>query len=77
MAADVIAVQALQPPMAIWSEERKEGPVDIREFQYGDHFKVLPDSIVPTDGIIVAGETEIDESMITGEAVSVPKFPGL
>lgn len=50
--------------------------MDIREFQYGDWFKVLPDSVVPTDGIIVSGETEIDESMITGEAIPVPKFSG-
>lgn len=75
-AADSIAVQALQPCTAILSEDRKERLIDIREFQYGDLFKVLPDSIIPTDGIIVSGETEIDESMVTGEAVPVPKCSG-
>ena len=75
-AADSISVQILQPSTAVLSEERNERLIDIREFQYGDLFKVLPDSTVPTDGIVMTGETEIDESMITGEAVPVPKFSG-
>ena len=75
-AADSISVQALQPSTALLSEDAKERLIDVREFQYGDVFKVLPDSIVPTDGIVVSGETEIDESMITGEAIPVPKSSG-
>ncbi|KAI4127923.1 MAG: hypothetical protein LQ347_004393 [Umbilicaria vellea] len=75
-AAESISFQALQPSMALLSEDGTERIIDIREFQYHDVFKVLPDSIVPTDGIINSGETEIDESMITGEAVPVPKSPG-
>ena len=66
----------MQPSKAILSKDGKENLIDVREFQYGDIFKVLPDSIVPTDGTIVSGETEIDESMITGEAIPVPKFSG-
>ena len=72
-AANSIAVQALQPSTAILSEDGSERLIDVREFQYGDLFKVLPDSIVPTDGIVTAGETEIDESMLTGEAIPVSK----
>lgn len=75
-AADSISVQALQPYTALLSEDGNERLIDVREFQYGDLFKVLPDSIVPTDGIIVSGETEIDESMITGEVIPLYKFPG-
>lgn len=75
-AADWISVQALQPSTAILSEDAKERLIDVREFQYGDVFKVLPDSIVPTDGIMISGETEIDESMITGEAIPVSKSSG-
>ena len=75
-AADSISVQALQPSTAVVSEGITERLIDIREFQYGDLFKVLPDSIIPTDGIIESGETEINESMITGEPVPVPKSSG-
>lgn len=75
-AAESISVQALQPSTALLSEDGTERLIDVREFQYHDIFKVLPDSIVPTDGIIRSGETEVDESMITGEAVPVPKSSG-
>ena len=75
-AAHSFSIQALQPSKAIICNDGQEGPIDIRKFQYGDIFKVLPDSVVPTDGIIMSGESEIDESMITGEVVPVPKFPG-
>ena len=75
-AADSISLQALQPSRAILSENGNEKVIDVREFQHGDLFKVLPDTIVPTDGIIVSGETEIDESMMTGEAIPVPKTSG-
>ena len=75
-AAHSFSIQALQPSKALICNDGQEGSIDVREFQYGDLFKVLPDSVVPTDGIIMSGESEIDESMITGEAVPVPKFPG-
>lgn len=75
-AANSISVQALQPSTAMLSQGMTDRLIDIREFQYGDLFKVLPDSIVPTDGVIVSGETEIDESMITGEAIPIAKHSG-
>lgn len=75
-AADSVSTQALQPSKALLSQDGVERLIDVREFQYGDLFKVLPDSVVPTDGTIVSGQTEIDEAMITGEAIPVPKLPG-
>ncbi|KAH7196386.1 E1-E2 ATPase-domain-containing protein [Fusarium flagelliforme] len=56
----------------------KEGDIDIdaRLLQYGDVFKVLPHSRVPTDGIVISGKTEVDESMLTGEALPVVKQKG-
>ena len=75
-AANLITVQALQPSTVILSEDGRERHIDVREFQYGDLFKVLPDSIVPTDGIVIDGETEIDESMLTGEAIPISKSSG-
>ncbi len=38
--------------------------------------KVLPGTTLPTDGIVVSGETSIDESMVTGESLPVFKKPG-
>ena len=71
-----ISMHRLQPSTAVLIEEGKETQIDVREFQYDDLFKVSPDSVVPTDGIITSGNTEIDESMITGEAIPVVKAPG-
>jgi len=75
-ATDSISLQALQPSTALLFEDTKERLIDVREFQYDDVFKVVPDSIVPTDGIVVSAETEINESMITGEAIPVAKIFG-
>jgi Cu2+-exporting ATPase len=45
-------------------------------FQYNNRFKITLDSFVVTDGIVISGESEVDESMITGEAALVAKKPG-
>ncbi len=42
----------------------------------GDVVLVRPGGRVPADGVIVDGEAEIDESMVTGESRPVPKGPG-
>lgn len=42
----------------------------------GDIVVVLPGEKVPADGTIIRGETYVDESMITGESLSVSKVPG-
>ena len=50
--------------------------LDARLLHYGDFFEVRPDSKLPTDGVIVSGTTEVDESMMTGESLPISKGPG-
>ncbi|KAG9256250.1 E1-E2 ATPase-domain-containing protein [Emericellopsis atlantica] len=50
--------------------------IDARLLQYGDSFKVLPHTRVPTDGVVTLGKTEVDESMLTGESMPVLKKQG-
>ncbi len=58
---------------------RPDGEAEVvpsRRLVPGDVVLVRPGGRVPADGVIVAGEAEIDESMVTGESRPVPKAPG-
>jgi magnesium-transporting ATPase (P-type) len=44
--------------------------------QVGDVLRVLPGATLPADGVVAAGRSAVDESMVTGESVPVPKHPG-
>jgi heavy metal translocating P-type ATPase len=48
-------------------------PLDLRP---GETMVVLPGEKIPTDGIITAGQSSIDESMLTGESVPMDHGPG-
>lgn len=50
--------------------------VDVRLLEYEDLFVVLPEHRVPTDGIVLSGVSEIDESMLTGESKLIEKRVG-
>jgi Cu+-exporting ATPase len=51
-----------------------EVPID--EVQVGDVMVIRPGDKIPTDGLITAGESAVDESMATGESMPVNKQPG-
>ena len=54
--------------------EEFEVPID--EVQVGDLMVVRPGEKIPTDGMIIFGESAVDESMATGESMPVNKHPG-
>lgn len=47
--------------------------VSIEEVKSGDILKVLPGDKIPVDGVIIEGESYVDESMVTGESMPVKK----
>lgn len=53
-----------------------ERVVDARVLQYGDVFRVGAHEKVATDGVVVAGRSEVDERVVTGESVPVAKGVG-
>ena len=53
-----------------------ETEISINEVKIGDIIIVKPGAKIPVDGIIVEGQSSIDESMITGEPVPVDKKAG-
>ncbi|MEP1151961.1 MAG: heavy metal translocating P-type ATPase [Balneola sp.] len=63
----------LAPNTAIRIKDGKEEEIHIDEIEVGDHLKVKPGEKIPVDGIIIEGNSSIDESMITGEPVPVEK----
>ncbi|MFK8185924.1 MAG: heavy metal translocating P-type ATPase [Phormidesmis sp.] len=50
--------------------------ISANQVQVGEWLRVLPSEKVPMDGVIVAGQTTINESMLTGESVPVIKRIG-
>ena len=67
----------LAPKVAIlvtWDGQEKEVPTE--SLQKGDVFLVKPGSLVPVDGIVLEGNSSVDEAAITGESVPVEKQAG-
>lgn len=50
--------------------------VDIAEVQVGDIFVVKPAEAIPVDGIVLSGNSAVDESSLTGESIPVDKSEG-
>jgi Cu+-exporting ATPase len=66
----------LQPRTARRVQDGREQDVPIAEVIVGDLLLVRPGEKLPTDGVVVSGESWVDESMITGESAPAGKRPG-
>ena len=67
----------LAPKVAILvTEDGQEKEVPTESLQKGDVFLVKPGSLVPVDGIVLEGNSSVDEATITGESVPVEKQAG-
>ena len=53
-----------------------EQQVGLEELREGDQIRVHPGEVIPADGTIINGETEIDESALTGESQRRHVVPG-
>ena len=69
----LLALEAKTATLIIEGQERE---VALEEVEVGDLMLVRPGAKVPTDGVIVKGESSLDESMATGESMPVTKGPG-
>jgi Cu+-exporting ATPase len=71
------ALLSLAPPTALRIEaDGSVLEVPVAQLQPGDRARVLPGQAVPADGRVITGQAEVDESMLTGEPMPVPKSPG-
>lgn len=66
----------LSPQMARVIRNGEERGVLAKEVLCGDICRVVPGETIPVDGVIVSGETSIDQSALTGESIPVDKREG-
>jgi len=69
-------LMGLKPKTAHLIRNDKELEVAVEEVQIGDILRVKPGGRIPVDGIIMSGQSAIDESMLTGESMPVAKGIG-
>jgi P-type Cu+ transporter len=58
------------------SADGRDEEVNLDEVRLGDRLRIRPGDAVPVDGVVLEGNSAIDESMITGESMPVEKIPG-
>lgn len=64
---------SLAPVQGRKIEDGKERMIPVEKISRGDILRVLPGETIPVDGIIVEGETSLDQSIMTGESLPVDK----
>lgn len=72
----ISALLKLTPTIAHRITKNGEEEISTEQIQVGDLLRVRPGEKIPTDGEIVEGSSNIDESMITGESMPVKKQVG-
>jgi Cu+-exporting ATPase len=70
------ALHALRPDKAHWLSDEGETDVPVDEILVGDRIVVKPGERFPLDGELLEGQTQVDESMLTGEPLPVSKALG-
>ena len=67
----------LSPATALVQRQGKETEIPLAQVLVGDMVLVKPGEKVPVDGMVFTGSSELDESMLTGEAMPVLKQKGM
>ena len=70
------ALMDLSPKTALIQRDGRETEVPVEEVEVGDVFLVRPGENIPVDGLVLEGETAVNESALTGESIPVDKAPG-
>ncbi len=57
-------------------EDGSEEDIPVKEVQPGDMLRIRPGEKIPIDGVVLEGQSAVDEAMITGEAIPIEKSAG-
>jgi heavy metal translocating P-type ATPase len=66
----------LEPDVAYVVRDGKEETIPLEQVRVGDLVRIRPGGRVPVDGEVVSGESDVDESLVTGEPVPIEKRQG-
>lgn len=66
----------LAPETALLLKDGEQIKIPVDEIVKGDHILVRPGDRLPLDGVVLRGESAVDESMLTGESVALKKKKG-
>ncbi|RWA51436.1 ATPase P [Cupriavidus sp. UYMSc13B] len=76
-ASDAIrTLMDLAPPKATVLRDGREVEIPTAEVKLGDTVIIRPGNKIPSDGVVIDGVSQVDESMLTGESLPVRKGPG-
>ena len=70
------SLRQLRPEVAHRWVDGREEDVAVSALRVGDVLRVKPGERLPSDGVIVEGQSHLDESLLTGESLPVPKEVG-
>ena len=70
------SLMKLAPKTAVLLQDDQEVTVSIEEVQAGDVFVVRPGENIPVDGIVLEGNSAVNEAALTGESIPVDKAEG-
>ena len=70
------SLMKLAPQTAVIIKDGTEMTVPIGEVRIDDVFAVRPGESIPVDGVILSGQTAVNEAALTGESLPVDKAPG-
>lgn len=71
----IAALAELAPKTALLKKNGKTEEVGIEKLGIGDVIVVKPNTKIPSDGVVVSGESSVNQAPITGESVPVDKMP--
>ena len=74
--AAIRALHALRPDVVHLLSKTGEVDVPVAEVMVGDRLVVRPGERIPADGVVTEGQTQVDESMLTGEPLPVARELG-
>ncbi len=74
--AAITKLLGLAPKTARVIRDGQEFDLPLEQVVAGDLLRVRPGDKVPVDGVVTAGRSAVDESMLTGESIPVEKTPG-